>query len=46
MDLYYPVEVILNFVRSIKGEEYAESIRNDEDKLGYWDFKMQDWATD
>jgi hypothetical protein len=46
MDLNYPIEVILKFVRSIKGDEYAESIRNDEDALGYWDFKMHDWATD
>ena len=46
MELNYPVEVIVRFVRKIKGDEYAESLRTDPDKLYYWDFKMHDWATD
>lgn len=44
--LTYTPEQIIAFVRKVEGNEAAERVRNDENALYFWDFKMADWATD
>ena len=44
--LRHSVEFIVDFVRRVRGDEEAERVRKDPEALWYWDYKIEDWATD